>query len=93
MKRAAPLCLDVVRATSREVSADAYRGIYVDRQIHIEPAEGGGCDLDLLGEEGVGKVDELDELVCLLAGCQRVFTHDVGAVRAAEYVHATTDTQ
>ena len=90
---AAPLCLDVVRAASREVGADTYRGIYVDRQVHIEPAERGGGDLDLLREEGIGEVHELDELIGLLAGCQRVFAHDIGAVRTAEYVHATTDAQ
>ena len=93
MERTTPLCLDVVRTASREVSADAYRGIYVDRQVYIEPTERGGGDLYLLGEEGIGEVDELDELVCLLAGCQRVFAHDVGAVRTAEYVHATADAQ
>ena len=92
MERATPLCMYVVRATSCEVSADAYRGVYVDRQIHIKSAKGGRCDLGLLGEEGVGEVDELDELIGLLASRQRVFAHDIGAVRAAEYVHATTDT-
>ena len=93
MECTAPLSLDVVRATSREVGADTYRGVYVDRQIHIKPTKGGGCDLDLLCEEGIGEVDELDELIGLLAGCQRVFAHDVGAVRTAEYVHATADAQ
>ena len=93
MKRAAPLSMDIVRAASREVGADTYRGVHVDRQIHIKPAERGGGDLYLLGEEGVGEVDELDELVRLLAGCQRVFAHDVGAVRTAEYVHTTADAQ
>ena len=93
VERTAPLCLDVVRATCGEVSADAYRGIYVDRQVYIEPAEGGGGDLDLLREEGIGEVYELDELIGLLAGCQRVFAHDVGAARTAEYVHATADAQ
>ena len=93
MECAAPLCMHVVRAASREVGADTHRGIHVDRQVHIKPAKGGRRDLYLLREEGVGEVDELDELVCLLAGCQRVFAHDVGAVRTAEYVHATADVQ
>ena len=93
MERTAPLCMDVVRAASCEVGADTYRGVHVDRQVHIKPTEGGGCDLDLLREEGVGEVDELDELISLLAGCQRVFAHDVGAVRTAEYVYATADAQ
>ena len=93
VERAAPLSMDIVRAASREVGADVYRGIYVDRQIHIKPTKGGGGDLYLLGEEGIGEVDELDELIGLLAGCQRVFAHDVGAVRTAEYVHATADAQ
>ena len=93
MERAAPLSMDIVSAASREVSADTYRGIHVDRQVHIKPTERGGGDLYLLGEEGVGEVYELDELIGLLAGCQRVFAHDVGAVRTAEYVHATADAQ
>ena len=93
MERTAPLCMDVVRAASREVGADTYRGVHVDRQVHIKPTKGGRRDLYLLGEEGVGEVDELDELIGLLAGCQRVFAHDVGAARTAEYVHATADAQ
>ena len=93
MERTAPLCLDVVRAASREVGADTYRGVHVDRQVHIKPAERGGGDLYLLREEGIGEVYELDELIGLLAGCQRVFAHDVGAARTAEYVHATADAQ
>ena len=83
MECPSPLGVEVITASSGEVSSDTDGGVYIDGEVHIKSTQRGGCCLYLLGEEGIGEVHELDKLIPLVSCSQGVFAHDVGAVRAA----------
>ena len=74
MERPPSLGMEVVGTIGREVCTDTHRGVDMDGEVDIQPTEGRWDDLGALGEEGIGEVYELYQLIALLPCLQRVFT-------------------
>ena len=74
MERPPSLGMEVVGTIGREVRTDTHRGVDMDGEVDIQPTEGRRDDLGALGEEGIGEVYELYQLIALLSCLQRVFT-------------------
>ena len=72
MERPPSLSMEVVGTIGREVRTDTHRGVDMDGEVDIQPTEGRWDDLGTLGEEGIGEVYELYQLIALLPCVQLV---------------------